>query len=189
MAADGITRRSFLTVAGSAPVVGQVATDRLLGGPPRPLGPDPVSITFELNGKSTTVVVEPRVTLLSALRNRLDLTGAKEICDRGSCGGCTVLVDGKPVVSCMMLAMDAQGRKVTTVEGLGMGTLQEAFWTADAMQCGFCIPGMVVGCHALLQENKSPSMDDVKAALAGHLCRCGTYTRIFEAALAAAKKR
>lgn len=186
MAGSEITRRSFLTVAGAAPVVGKLPE---FAAPPRALGPGPVDVTFELNGKSTTVSVEPRVTLLSALRNRLDLTGAKEICDRGSCGGCTVLLDDKPVVACMMLAVDAAGRRVTTVEGLGMGTLQEAFWAADAMQCGFCIPGMVVGCHALLKQNPKPSLDEVKEALGGHICRCGTYTRVCEAALAAAKKR
>lgn len=186
MAGNEITRRSFLTVAGAAPMVGGLP---VYAAEPRALGPGPVDVTFELNGKPATLSVEPRVTLLSALRNRLDLTGAKEICDRGTCGGCTVLLDGKPIVSCMLLAVDAAGRRVTTVEGLGMGTLQEAFWAADAMQCGFCIPGMVVGCHALLQENRNPSLDDVKDALSGHLCRCGTYTRIFEAALAAAKKK
>jgi aerobic-type carbon monoxide dehydrogenase small subunit (CoxS/CutS family) len=155
------------------------------------LGPDPVLLALKVNGMARTVSVEPRVTLLRALRNHLDLTGAKEVCDRGGCGACTVLVDGEPVCSCLMLAADAVGREVTTVEGLGtpekLSPLQAAFVECDALQCGFCTPGFVVSGTALLRRNPSPSLDDVKAGLAGNLCRCGTYPRVFEAVQKAAK--
>jgi len=137
------------------------------------------------------VTVEPRVTLLRALRNHLDLTGAKEICDRGSCGGCTVLLDGKPIASCLMLAADAVGHDITTVEGIGtpekMSPVQAAFVEADALQCGFCTPGFVVASTALLRQNPSPTLEQVKDGLAGNICRCGTYSRVFEAVLKAAK--
>ena len=152
-----------------------------------------VRVTLNINGENRTADVEPRTTLLNTLRDRLDLTGAKKICDRGSCGGCTVIADGKPVYSCMMLAVDAQGKKITTVEGLGnpehMSPMQQSFVEHDALMCGFCTPGFVVSCSALLQRNPHPTMDDVKEACAGNICRCGTYPRVFEAALAAARKR
>jgi xanthine dehydrogenase YagT iron-sulfur-binding subunit len=131
------------------------------------------------------VTVEPRVTLLNALRNELDLTGAKEVCNRGSCGGCTVLLDGDPIKACMMLAADAEGHDITTVEGLGtpekMSPLQEAIVEADALQCGYCTPGLVVSGTALLAKYPDPTFDEIKDGLAGNLCRCGTYSRIFEA--------
>jgi len=137
------------------------------------------------------VTVEPRVTLLRALRNHLDLTGAKEVCDRGSCGACTVLVDGEPVASCLMLAADAVGHEITTVEGLGtpdrMTPVQAAFVEADALQCGFCTPGFVVASTALLRRNPSPTLDQIKEGLSGNLCRCGTYSRVFEAVQKAAR--
>jgi xanthine dehydrogenase YagT iron-sulfur-binding subunit len=137
------------------------------------------------------VTVEPRVTLLNALRNQLDLTGAKQVCDRGSCGACTVLLDGEPVCSCLMLAHDAAGHEITTVEGLGtpekMSPLQAAFVECDALQCGFCTPGFVVAGTALLTHNPDPSLEQVKDGLAGNLCRCGTYGRVFEAVQKAAR--
>jgi aerobic-type carbon monoxide dehydrogenase small subunit (CoxS/CutS family) len=148
---------------------------------------------LKVNGAAKTVTVEPRVTLLRALRNHLDLTGAKEVCDRGGCGACTVLLDGEPVCSCLMLAADAVGREITTVEGLGtpekMSPVQAAFVECDALQCGFCTPGFVVASTAFLNKNKSPnpSLDEIKAGLAGNLCRCGTYGRVFEAVQKAAK--
>jgi xanthine dehydrogenase YagT iron-sulfur-binding subunit len=155
------------------------------------LGPGPVPLTLHVNGAARQVTVEPRVTLLRALRNHLDLTGAKEICDRGACGGCTVLLDGEPVTSCLMLAADAEGRQITTVEGLGtpekMSPLQAAFVECDALQCGFCTPGFVVAGTALLRRNPSPSLEQIKDGLAGNLCRCGTYPRVFEAVQKAAK--
>jgi aerobic-type carbon monoxide dehydrogenase small subunit (CoxS/CutS family) len=152
---------------------------------PTLLGPDAVALKLTVNGATQRVTVEPRVTLLNALRNHLDLTGAKEVCDRGGCGGCTVLLDGDPVNACMMLAADAVGHEITTVEGLGtpekMSPLQQAFVEADALQCGFCTPGFVVSGTALLARNPDPSLDEIKGGLAGNLCRCGTYSRIFEA--------
>jgi aerobic-type carbon monoxide dehydrogenase small subunit (CoxS/CutS family) len=149
----------------------------------------PVSIT--LNGARKEGVFEPRTTLAEALRDAWGLTGTKVGCDRGACGACTVLLDGLAVNSCLMLVHDADGRKVTTIEGLGspeaMSPIQKAFVEADALQCGFCTPGMVVSCSGLLAKNPHPSPHDVKEAVAGNLCRCGTYTGVFAACDAAAK--
>jgi len=190
--ASGVSRRTFLKTAG----VGAAATSLIAaapGTPPGPtvLGPEAAPLTLRINGASRTVTVEPRTTLLRALRNHLDLTGAKEICDRGACGGCTVLLDGKPIVSCLMLAPDGEGHEITTVEGLGtpekMSAVQAAFVEADALQCGFCTPGFVVASTALLSRNPNPTLEEVKDGLAGNLCRCGTYSRVFEAVLKAAK--
>jgi aerobic-type carbon monoxide dehydrogenase small subunit (CoxS/CutS family) len=187
----GFSRRSFLKTAG----VGAAATS-LVGVGARSeaatvLGPGPVPLSLKVNGALKAVTVEPRVTLLSALRNHLDLTGAKEVCDRGGCGACTVLVDGEPVASCLLLAADAVGHEVTTVEGLGtpdkLSPLQAAFVECDALQCGFCTPGFVVAGTALLRKTPNPSLEQVKDGLAGNLCRCGTYGRVFEAVQKAAK--
>lgn len=187
----GVSRRTFLKTAG----VGAAASG-LLTGTASPeaatvLGPGAVPLSLKVNGAARTVTVEPRVTLLRALRNHLDLTGAKEVCDRGGCGACTVLVDGEPVASCLMLAADAVGHEVTTVEGLGtpdrMSPVQAAFVEADALQCGFCTPGFVVASTALLRRYPSPTLDQVKEGLSGNLCRCGTYSRVFEAVQKAAR--
>jgi aerobic-type carbon monoxide dehydrogenase small subunit (CoxS/CutS family) len=155
------------------------------------LGPDAVAIHFRVNGEMQTVRVEPRVTLLRALRNHLDLTGAKEVCDRGGCGACTVLLDGDPVCSCLLLAADAEGHEITTVEGLGtteaLSPVQAAFVECDALQCGFCTPGFVVASTALLKSNPDPSLSEIQEGLAGNLCRCGTYSRVFEAVGKAAR--
>jgi xanthine dehydrogenase YagT iron-sulfur-binding subunit len=144
-----------------------------------------------VNGKDYRLKVEPRVTLLRALRNDLDLTGTKEICDRGACGGCSVTIDGTLINSCMMLAVDAVGRKVGTIEGLAKGDkldpIQEAFVKHDALQCGFCTPGMVMACKTLLESNKSPSLIQIKKGLSGNICRCGTYNHIFAAVQTASK--
>jgi aerobic-type carbon monoxide dehydrogenase small subunit (CoxS/CutS family) len=189
--APGLSRRTFLKTAG----VGAAATG-LVGVGSAPLaatvlGPEAGPLSLRVNGALRTVNVEPRVTLLNALRNHLDLTGAKLVCDRGSCGACTVLLDGEPVCSCLMLAADARGHEITTVEGLGtpekMSPLQAAFVECDALQCGFCTPGFVVAGTALLQHSRDPSLEQVKEGLAGNLCRCGTYGRVFEAVQKAAK--
>jgi aerobic-type carbon monoxide dehydrogenase small subunit (CoxS/CutS family) len=157
------------------------------------LGPDAVTLNLKVNGAAHHVTVEPRVTLLEALRNHLDLTGAKQVCDRGACGACTVLLDGDPVNSCLILAADAEGHEITTVEGIGtpekMSPLQAAFVEKDALQCGFCTPGFVVSGTALLAKTPNPTLDQIKAGLTGNLCRCGTYGRIFEAVQAAAKAK
>jgi aerobic-type carbon monoxide dehydrogenase small subunit (CoxS/CutS family) len=134
--------------------------------------------------------VDPRATLAEALRMDLGLTGTKVVCDRGACSACTVWLDGIPVCACMTFALDAASRAITTVEGLARGgvlhPVQQAFVEHDAAQCGFCTPGMVMSCAALLQRNPAPTLDDVRAATSGNLCRCGTYPKVFEATLAAA---
>ncbi len=152
-----------------------------------------LQLTLDVNGRRRPVAVEPRTTLLNALRSHLDppVTGAKLVCDQGTCGACTVLLDGKPVYSCLVLAADAAGRKVTTVEGLGTpenpNAVQAAFVEQDALMCGFCTPGFVTTISAYLKKNPNPTLAEVREACKGNFCRCGTYPRVFEAALAAAK--
>ena len=191
--ATAFSRRSFLKSAG----VGAAATTMVgvgaRGEAATVLGPDAVTLSLKVNGAVRQVTIEPRVTLLDALRNHLDLTGSKQVCDRGGCGACTVHLDGQPVNSCLILAADAEGHDVTTIEGLGtpekMSPLQAAFVEKDALQCGFCTPGFVVSGTALLAKNALPTLDEIKAGLAGNLCRCGTYGRVFEAVQAAAKAK
>src|SRR6266850_8021481 len=152
-----------------------------------------VPVVLDVNGKKRTVQVEPRTTLLNTLRNHLDppVTGPKLVCDMGTCGACTVLLDGKPVYSCLILAVDAANRKITTVEGLGSpenpNAVQTAFVDSDALMCGFCTPGFVTTISAYLKKNSNPTLAEVREACKGNFCRCGTYPRVFEAALAAAK--
>ena len=156
------------------------------------LGPGEVSIQLTVNGKKFDLAVEPRMTLAEAIREKLHLTGTKIGCDRGACSACTIMMNGKPVVSCLSLAVDADGAEITTIEGLANGDqlhpVQEAFIEHDATMCGFCTPGMVMSCAALLERNPNPSLEDVKQATSGNLCRCGTYPKVFDATLAAAKK-
>jgi aerobic-type carbon monoxide dehydrogenase small subunit (CoxS/CutS family) len=207
-AAKGITRRGFLkgagvAAAGTALLEGAqvfnreaIAATRGEHRGVKEFGPGATPITLNVNGKEQTIQLEPRTTLADALRVHMGLTGTKVVCDRGSCSGCTVLLDNMPVNSCMTLAIDAIGHKVLTIEGLsashGSGDsealhpVQAAFIKHDAMQCGFCTPGMVMACSALLKKNPNPSEDDVRQATAGNLCRCGTYPRIFAATLEAA---
>ena len=192
-----ISRRSFLkgTGAGAAgfAAVGfqlPVATAKEQNAAESAVGPDPVPMTLRVNDHTYTLRLEPRVTLASALRDHLDLTGTKLICDRGACGGCTVLLDGEPVVSCMVLAVTAQGKAIRTVEGLAkndeqLDSLQAAFIAHDALQCGYCTPGMLMSCRALLNRNPKPSLPEIKAAVSGNVCRCGTYPHIFAAVLTA----
>ena len=143
------------------------------------------TITLEVNGVSETAEVEVGTTLLRFLRDGLDLTGTKEGCNEGECGSCIVLLDGRPVNSCLVLAVEAEGRSVTTVEGLSkeddLHPLQKAFLAQAAVQCGFCTPGMIVSAAALLRENPDPTEADVKTALAGNLCRCTGYKQIVDA--------
>jgi xanthine dehydrogenase YagT iron-sulfur-binding subunit len=192
-AADrGLTRRGFL---GSSAAAGGVAiAARKTQAAPKPakiMAAKKQAITLTVNGKPRHLEIEPRVTLLRALRNDLDLTGPKEVCDRGACGACSVHLDGKLVNSCMLLAVDAIGKKVTTIEALSengkLHPIQQEFVKHDALQCGFCTPGMVMACKALLDKNKEPSLVDIKKGLSGNICRCGTYTRIFAAVQAAGK--
>ena len=196
---QGISRRGFLkgaglTAAGTALLEGaQVFTREAVAATHngvKEYGPGPVPVTLTVNGKEHTIQVEPRTTLAEALRVHLGMTGTKIVCDRGACSACTVLLDKTPINSCMTLAMDAMGHKVTTIESLSAGgelhPLQAAFVKHDAMQCGFCTPGMVMSCSALLEKNPKPSEEQVRKAIAGNLCRCGTYPRIFAATLEAA---
>jgi xanthine dehydrogenase YagT iron-sulfur-binding subunit len=151
-------------------------------------GPGAVPITLNINGKPVKVSVEPRVTLLDALRNHLDMTGAKRVCDRGTCGACTVILNGKTVYSCTVLAVDAQGKDIQTIEGLGANNpVSTAFVNNDAQQCGYCTPGFVMAVKGFLDENPNPKPEDFGHGLGGNLCRCGTYMGIRKAAMEAAK--
>ena len=148
-------------------------------------------ITLTVNGKKFSLMVEPRDTLLHVLREKLNLTGTKKTCDRGECGGCTVLLDGNPVYSCMYLAIRADGKSITTIEGLAtngkLHPLQQAFIEKDGYQCGFCTPGIIMTSAAYLNKNNNPNLEEIKQALSGNLCRCGNYFKIYEAISAASK--
>lgn len=156
------------------------------------IGPGPVDVSLEVNGDAVTVRVPPRETLLDTLRGPLGLTGSKKVCDEGTCGACTVLVDGRAVYSCMTLAVACAGRAVQTVEGLQSGgtlhPLQQAFIDHDAFQCGFCTPGQLMSLAGLLQTDPDPDAEAVARAVTGNLCRCGAYPNIIAAGLAAARK-
>jgi aerobic-type carbon monoxide dehydrogenase small subunit (CoxS/CutS family) len=149
-------------------------------------------INVTVNKKNYSLEVEPRETLLHVLRERLNLTGTKMTCNHGECGGCTVLMDGKSVYSCLTLAIRADGKKVTTIEGLGavdkLHPIQQAFIDKDGYQCGFCTPGFIMSSLALLEKNKNPTLEEIKSGLAGNICRCGNYLKIYEAVSAASRK-
>ena len=152
----------------------------------RPVGPEPVRFVLQVNGQGHEVEVEPRVTLLDVLRNRLQLTGTKEVCDRATCGACTVLVNGQPVYSCMKLAIEMKAQEITTIEGIGgpnnLTPIQRAFVECDALMCGYCTPGFVTSLTALFRTKQNPTLEEIKKACSGNLCRCGTYPNIFRAA-------
>jgi xanthine dehydrogenase YagT iron-sulfur-binding subunit len=156
------------------------------------VGPGEVPITLQINGKPYKTSVEPRTTLLDTLRHRLDITAAKRVCDRGTCGACTVSVDGKAMYSCTVLAIDAQGRQIQTLEGLSQNgkphPVSKAFVANDAQQCGYCTPGFVMAAKTFLDHNPNPTYEQVKTGLGGNLCRCGTYMGIRKAVLDAAKE-
>ena len=191
----GLSRRSLLKTMGLGGTAVAASTLPALpvpqDGGARALGPGRVPITLNINGKAQKVELEPRVTLLDALRNHLDLTGAKKVCDRATCGACTVIMDGHAVYSCSVLAIEAQGHAITTVEGLGspenLHPVQAAFVENDAQQCGFCTPGWVVACKAFLDKHPNPTPEQIREELGGNLCRCGTYIGIRQAVLDAAK--
>jgi xanthine dehydrogenase YagT iron-sulfur-binding subunit len=197
----GLSRRQFLKGSGltaAATALGQAAVlppaeaeaAEQAGGAVA-IGPGPVKITLSVNGAKMTTSVEPRVTLLDALRNYLDVTGCKRVCDRGSCGACTVLLDGKVVYACSMLALEAQGKEIKTAEALASGgkldPVPAAFAAADAQQCGFCTPGFVVAMRAAFDKNPKATPAEVEAALAGNICRCGTYQQMRDAIAALCK--
>jgi aerobic-type carbon monoxide dehydrogenase small subunit (CoxS/CutS family) len=150
-----------------------------------------VKISFKVNGRATDVAAAPHHTLLDLLRDELRLTGTKECCAEGECGACTILINGEAVCSCLVLAVEAEGQNILTIEGLGRngepGALQRAFVETGAVQCGFCIPGMIMSAHYLLTTNPSPTRSEIQDALAGNLCRCGGYSRIIDAVERAAK--
>jgi xanthine dehydrogenase YagT iron-sulfur-binding subunit len=185
----GFSRRTFLKTVGAGGVAAGV-----LGGPATmevdaqgAVGPGAVPIQLNINGKVHKLEIEPRVTLLDAMRTRLDITGLKRVCDRGACGACTVIIDGKTAYACSMLAIEAQGKAIRTVEGLTQGTVlhpvQQAFCEHDGLMCGFCTPGFVMSTVALLEKHPKPTKEQARKALDGNICRCGTYTRVLEAAL------
>ena len=191
------TRRGFLKGAGAGAVTAAVAPAVLVSGAKTATAQEAegvmsATITLDVNGQSHNVDVEARTTLADALRDRLEITGPKVVCDRGECGACTVEMDGKLVFSCMTLAMDAQGRKIETVEGMADGDnlhpLQEAFVEKDALMCGFCTPGFLVSSKSLLDANDNPTPEEVREGLSGNICRCGTYPHVFEAVMSAAEK-
>jgi xanthine dehydrogenase YagT iron-sulfur-binding subunit len=189
---EQISRRNFLRGVSAAAIAGAIAkvtaaaqsVDTLDGQ--KPVGPGPVKLVLQVNGTRQQVEVEPRVTLLDVLRNRLQLTGAKEVCDRATCGACTVLVNGQPVYSCMKLAVEMQAQEITTIEGLGgpnnLTPIQRAFVECDALMCGYCTPGFVMSLTALFAAKQKPTLEEIKKACSGNLCRCGTYPHIFKAA-------
>jgi xanthine dehydrogenase YagT iron-sulfur-binding subunit len=193
--AGSFSRRTFLkslgtTAATAATVQAQVVAAELEKvNAETTLGPGAVPVTLQVNGQALKLQLEPRVTLLDALRNYSNLTGTKEGCDRASCGACTVMIDDVPVYSCQKLAIEAQGHAITTIEGLAQNgnltKVQQAFLEKDALMCGYCTPGFVMSVTALLKRNPHPTAEEVRHACAGNLCRCGTQPRVMEAALQA----
>ncbi len=195
----GVSRRSFIQTLGVSAAAGawarreQAAAARPDADDPdaddlETFGPGAQHITLSVNGQPLRTQVEPQTTLMEALRWHLELTGTKECCDRGACGACSVLVDGRLINSCMMLAADARDAEVMTIEGFAgdngdLTAVQEAFIKHDALQCGYCTPGLIVATHALLARHHQPTLDQIKAGLSGNLCRCGAYTNIFNAVL------
>lgn len=200
--ASGLSRREFLhgsSLAAAATALGTVPAGAAeqagtgAAGQPPAMGPAPVRLTLNVNGQKMPTNVEPRVTLLDALRNYLDVTGCKRVCDRGSCGACTVMLDGKVVYSCSMLALEAQGKQIRTAESLVQGdkldAVPAAFVQHDAQQCGFCTPGFVVAMKAVFEQNPKATPHEVEKGLAGNICRCGTYEQMRDAIAALCNQR
>jgi xanthine dehydrogenase YagT iron-sulfur-binding subunit len=182
-----VSRRNFLKSTGVVSIAASVLTPPELeaqtGAPA--VGPGDVPVRLTVNGRQVNLMIEPRVTLLDALRMRADMTGNKRGCDRGACGACTMLVDGRPVYACSTLAIDVQGKQIRSVDGLASGQtlhpVQQAFCDKDALMCGFCTPGFIMASVGLLEKHPNPTPDQIKKGLDGNICRCGTFNRIFEA--------
>jgi xanthine dehydrogenase YagT iron-sulfur-binding subunit len=193
----GLSRRAFITQGAGIAVSTPILTGVGLPAPAGPaadvriLGPGKEPITLKINGKANNLSVEPRTTLLDALRDYLDYTGAKKACDRAVCGSCSVLMGGKLVYACAVLAIEAQGKEIVTIEGLAADgkphPILQAFVQHDAQQCGYCTPGFVMACKDFLDKHPSPTLKQVEEGLGGNLCRCGTYAGIRQAVLTAAK--
>jgi xanthine dehydrogenase YagT iron-sulfur-binding subunit len=191
----GVSRRGFLTSVGSG-AIGVAAAGALVQAapaqaPPETVKPGDVSaITLTVNGRTQKLLVEARWSLLYVLRDRLGLTGSKAGCERGECGACTVLIDGRARYACLTLAVEADGHEITTVEGLmageELGPTQRAFAEEDAFQCGFCTPGQVMAAEGLLRANPAPGLEEIRQGMAGNICRCGAYANIFKAVAKAA---
>ena len=191
---EGISRRGFLSSVSAGAVVAVTLKD----APDLPAqevkaGDNAVTIHLNVNGSTRKILVEPRWTLLYVLREVLGLTGSKIGCERGECGACTILIDGKPRYSCMTLAVEAEGHEITTIEGLldgdKLGPVQKAFAEEDAFQCGFCTPGQIMAVEGMLRSNPNPTLDQIRIGVSGNLCRCGSYKNIFKAAAKAAELR
>jgi xanthine dehydrogenase YagT iron-sulfur-binding subunit len=182
-----VSRRNFLKSTGVVGIAASVLTPPEVEAQsgPAAVGPGDVPVRLTVNGRPLNLMIEPRVTLLDALRMRADLTGNKRVCDRGTCGACTMLVDGRPVYSCSTLAIDVQGKQIRNIDGLANGAtlhpVQQAFCDKDALMCGFCTPGFIMASVGLLEKHPNPTADQIKKGLDGNICRCGTFTRIFEA--------
>jgi len=196
---NSITRRGFMQVIGTGAVGASLSGVGLAASP----GPAPeekklsaeetAKITLHINGKKREVLVEPRWTLLYVLREVIGLTGTKEGCSRGECGACTVLMDDIPRYACMTLAVEAEGHRITTLEGLmegeNLGPVQTAFLEEDAFQCGYCTPGQIMSVEGLLKKTPRPTLEEIRVGVSGNLCRCGAYTHIFRAARTASERK
>jgi len=185
-----VSRRGFLKTAGVGSLAASLTTiaeEVQAQTGPRAVGPGEVPVTLMVNGKKLDLKIEPRVTLLDAVRNYADLTGNKRVCDRGACGACTMIVDGRTVYSCSTLAIEAQGKPIRTVDGLAQGNtlhpVQQAFFDKDALMCGFCTPGFVMAVVALHEKMPAATPEQARRELDGNICRCGTFTRIMEATM------
>jgi xanthine dehydrogenase YagT iron-sulfur-binding subunit len=192
----GLSRRGFLTSMGvgaaAVAVAGKVSVAAPAPAAEIP-GEEMAKIVLNINGRSQRLLVEPRWSLLYVLRERLGLSATKVGCERGECGACTVLIDDEPRYACLTLAVEAQGKKITTLEGLmrgeELGPTQRAFLEHDAYQCGYCTPGQIMAAEGLLRANPAPTVEQIAQGMSGNLCRCGAYTHIFAAVQTAAKMR